>query len=316
MFMTSLSGTSPAMPIHRTEYPRSISPPMTHSTFASRSSPEPLGHRRWGASQRQTRWFYERARGQYQDAKVAESTPAKRRVFSAEHPTRQRFSKTDLAKFENTWGQLPHIVSRGAQKNFSDYMIRLGERDRTVVDRAHFERLVAKAILFQTTERIVQRENFGGYRANIVTYTLALLSNSTSQRLDLERIWREQTLTENLQEVIAELSRDVHGIITNPPTARNITEWCKTEKCWEVVRDSASRAPVERLRDELLDLTATRREQRHSMAAHPFRPRREPQEGDWREPGGLDDARDMGNGDKSHRCQPAATCSSRGQGSA
>ena len=222
-----------------------------------------------GDSQRQTRWFYERARGQYQDAKVAESTPAKRRVFSAEHPPRQRFSKTDLAKFENTWDQLPHIVSRGAQKNFSDYMIRLGERDRTVVDRAHFERLVAKALLFQTTERIVQRENFGGYRANIVTYTLALLSNATSQRIDLERIWREQALTENLQEVIARLSREVHGIITDPPTARNITEWCKTEKCWEVVRDSASRAPVERLRDDLLDATAIRKEHRRSVAGIP-----------------------------------------------
>ena len=148
-------------------------------------------------------------------------------------------------------------------------MIRLGERGRAVVDRSHFERLVAKAILFQTAERIVHRENFGGYRANIVTYTLALLSNATSQRLDLDGIWREQTLTENLQEVIAELSRGVHRIITNPPTARNITEWCKTEKCWEVVRDSASHAPVERLRNELLDATATRRGRRRSMADIP-----------------------------------------------
>ena len=157
-------------------------------------------------SQRQTKWFYERARGQYQDAKAAETTPAKRRAFSTEHPTRQRFTKTDLAKFENTWEQLPHIVSRGAQKNFSTYMIRLGERDQAVVDRTHFEHLVAKAILFRTTEQIVQRQSFGGYRANIVTYTLALLSNATSQRIDLDRIWREQDLTQKLQEVIAELS--------------------------------------------------------------------------------------------------------------
>ena len=69
-----------------------------------------------GGSQRQTKWFYERARGQYQDARASETTPARRKAFSAEHPTRQRFTKTDLAKFENTWDQLPHIVSRGAQK--------------------------------------------------------------------------------------------------------------------------------------------------------------------------------------------------------
>ena len=219
-----------------------------------------------GGSQRQTKWFYERARGQYQDSKASESTPARRRAFSTEHPTRQRFTKTDLAKFENTWDQLPHIVSRGAQKNFSDYMIRLGERDQTV-DRTHFERLVAKAILFRTAERIVQRQNFGGYRANIVTYTLALLFNATSQRIDLDRIWREQDLTPDLQEVIAEISHDVHRIITNPPTARNITEWCKAERCWENVQTSVSRAPVHRIERELLNTAATRREQKRSISS-------------------------------------------------
>ena len=139
-------------------------------------------------TQRQTKWFYERARGQYQDARALETTPARRRGFASENPTRQRFTKTDLAKFENTWDQLPHIVSRGAQKNFSDFMIRLSVRDQMAVDRAYFERLVGKAILFRAAERIVQQQNFGGYRANIVTYTLSLLSNATSQRIDLDRI--------------------------------------------------------------------------------------------------------------------------------
>ena len=220
-----------------------------------------------GGTQRQTKWFYERARGQYQDARASMSTPARRRAFSEEHPTRQRFTKTDLAKFENTWDQLPHVVSRGAQKNFSDYMIRLGERDLTIVDRPRFERLVAKAIMFRTAERIVQRQNFGGYRANIVTYTLALLSNATSQRIDLDLIWRDQSLTQNLQDVIAELSHDVRRIIIEPPTARNITEWCKTERCWETVRTSAFRTPVERIGDELLNTAATRREQKRSISS-------------------------------------------------
>ncbi len=231
---------------------------------------EELSRTTWAPAQggtlRQTKWFYERARGQYQDAKASEPTPAKRRAFSAEHPTRQRFSKTDLAKFENTWGQLPHIVSRGAQKNFSDFMIRLGSRDQMQVDRTFFERLVAKAILFRESERIVQRQNFGGYRANIVTYTIALLSNATSQRVDLGRIWKEQALSGNLRETIAELSHDVHRIITSPPTARNITEWCKSERCWEIVQSSASRVPLERIRGELLNAAATRSEQRRAVS--------------------------------------------------
>ena len=220
-------------------------------------------------TQRQTKWFYERARGQYQDARAAGNTPAGRRAFSVEHPTGQRFTKTDLAKFENTWDQLPHMVSRGAQKNFSDYTIRLGERDRMTVDRTHFERLVGRAILFRSTERIVQRQNFGGYRANIVTYTIALLSNATGQRVNLDRIWREQALTENLQVTIAELSHEVHRIITNPPGARNITEWCKSEACWDAVRGLASRDPIRRIQNELLGADATRNEQERALSEFP-----------------------------------------------
>ena len=219
-----------------------------------------------GGTQRQTKWFYERARGQYQDARALQTTPARRSMFNAENPTRQRFTKTDLAKFENTWDQLPHVVSRGAQKNFSDYMIRLTGRDQVVADRSYFERLVAKAILFRTAERIVQQQNFGGYRANIVTYTLSLISNATGQRLDLESIWREQGLTENLRIVIAELSHEVHRIITNPSSARNITEWCKSERCWEDIRTLASRGPLARISEELLGATATRDEQKRELA--------------------------------------------------
>ena len=219
-----------------------------------------------GGTQRQTKWFYERARGQYQDARSLETTPARRRMFNAENPTRQRFTKTDLAKFENTWDQLPHVVSRGGQKNFSDYMIRLAGRDQVVVDRSYFERLVAKAILFRTAERIVQQQNYGGYRANIVTYTLSLISNATSQRLDLGSIWGEQGLTDNLRIAIAELSHEVHRIIINPPSARNITEWCKSERCWEDIRTLASRGPLARVSEELLGGSATRDEQKRELA--------------------------------------------------
>ena len=220
-------------------------------------------------TQLDTRWFYERARGQYQVAKAAEPTQARRRTFSLVHPTRQRFAKTDLAKFESSWDQLPHIVSRGAQKNFSDFMIRLADRVQVEPDQAYFERLVAKAILFRETGRIVQRQSFGGYRANIVTYTVALLSNATDRRLDLERIWRQQALGEKLQGVIADLAHGVHEIITNPPQGRNITEWCKTEGCWDVVQEKASNASVSRLADEVMSSDAVRRESRRSLSDLP-----------------------------------------------
>src|SRR3546814_3029015 len=50
-------------------------------------------------AQRETKWFYERARGQYADAQ-SKLTPAEQRRFKAENPKPQMFTKTDLAKFE------------------------------------------------------------------------------------------------------------------------------------------------------------------------------------------------------------------------
>jgi len=187
-------------------------------------------------TQRQTRWFYERARGQYADAKNRELTPAKQKAFTAINPITQKFTKTDLAKFEHTWNQLPHIVSLGAQKNFTRFTLRLAEQGKFEVDNTYFTNLVAKAILFKSTEKIVDNEKFGGYRANIVTYALAYLSFVAKKHIDLNWIWKHQSIPADLQQTISIVSRKVHQVIANPPDGRNVTEWCKKEACWQAIQ--------------------------------------------------------------------------------
>lgn len=179
-------------------------------------------------------WFYERARGQYADMLTRESTPKRKKEYKETHPL---FTKTDLAKYENTWDQLPYQVSEGAQKNFHKFMLRLKERKGFVPDEAYYRNLIAKAILFRRTEKLVQQQQYGGYRANIVTYTLAFLSHKTAQRIDLERIWKEQGLTPALEAEIVAISRFVQKLIVNPPGGANVSEWCKKEKCWSLIRD-------------------------------------------------------------------------------
>lgn len=191
-----------------------------------------------GGSSRTTHWFYERARGQYADAKGREATPARKRQFETLWPSQQKFTKTDLAKFENTWMQLPHVVSLGAQKNFNDFSVRLKERGKVNVDVEYFQRLIGKAVLFRRADRIVRDERFGGYKAQIVAYTLAYLSHHTSQRIDLDRIWNEQDISPALEEAIRKIARQVQSIITDPPNGGNITEWCKRKECWDRVRES------------------------------------------------------------------------------
>ncbi len=179
-------------------------------------------------------WFYERARGQYADMLSKETTALRKKAFKELHPV---FTKTDLAKYENSWNQLPYYVSEGAQKNFKRFTIQLSERGHFVPDENYYHRLIAKAILFRRTEKLVQEQQYGGYRANIVTYALAYLSFKTAQRIDLESIWKTQTLSVALENDIVAISRVVHKIITNPPGGANIGEWCKKVKCWETIKE-------------------------------------------------------------------------------
>ena len=196
-------------------------------------------------------WFYERARGQYADALSKETTAIRRKQFKEIHPV---FTKTDLAKYENTWDQYPYWVSDGAQKNFKRFTVRLNDRGKFVPDTKYYERLIGKAILYKRTEKLVQEQQYGGYRANIVTYTLAYLSYITSQRINLDRIWNEQGLTSELEGNIIELSKIVHELIINPPGGQNIGEWCKKVDCWNAIKECGYKI-TDGLKKELIDLS-------------------------------------------------------------
>lgn len=69
---------------------------------------------------KQTRWFYERARGSYNNEQTY-LTPAQKKAFQAEYPRSQMFNKTDLAKYLMVWTEKPYFVNRGAQKNFAEF---------------------------------------------------------------------------------------------------------------------------------------------------------------------------------------------------
>lgn len=198
---------------------------------------EELSRTIWAPAQggmKPVNWFYERARGQYADRLSQETTTLRRKQFKETYPV---FTKTDLAKYENTWDQMPYFVSEGAQKNFRRFTLRISEYKSVLPDEKYYQNLIAKAILFRRTEKLVQQQQYGGYRANIVTYTLAYLSYKTAQRIDLEKIWKEQSLSSELEQAIISVSAIVRNVIINPPGGANVGEWCKKEKCWNMVKE-------------------------------------------------------------------------------
>jgi hypothetical protein len=201
----------------------------------------------------QTRWFYERARGQYEVARARDgSTPARRRRFDETTPMRQKFDKVLLAKVFNAWDQLPHIVSRGGQKNFVHFMQRLPKSHGAdwEPDSAYYRRLVARAILYKRAERVARAHKFPAYRANAIAYTLSLVSYRTAGRVDLEGIWNRQEVSESLANVMYDWMAEVYDEIIASAGQRNITEWCKKEDCWRQIQTLSVSVPRE-LEDEL-----------------------------------------------------------------
>ncbi len=191
-----------------------------------------------------TKWFYERSRGQYLDAQ-SKMTRGDKKRFKAEYPRTQKFAKTDLAKFENVWEDHPVWVNLGAQKNFLQYAKRISQvwdQAPDQFDEDYYHRAVARAIVFRATERLVSQQDWyeGGYRANIVAYTLATanaLGKDNGMELDYRKIWSEQRLDLsfcNQLALIAKFVRDVLYLPTRP--VQNCSEWAKKGEFWNCLR--------------------------------------------------------------------------------
>ena len=215
---------------------------------------------------RQSKWFYERARGQYADARGG-LTPTQRKKFDLENPRRQLFTKTDLAKFVNVWQERPHEVSLGAQKNFAAFARRIGQDWKKAPDafnEAWYREALAKAIVFKATERLVADQPWyqGGYRANIVAYAIAKTAHDTREMgrtVDFQDIWRRQTLPPQMGTAMVIVAESVHDILVAPPAGiSNVTEWAKKQACWKRVSDLVIPWPQPFL--EYLISTADRRD--------------------------------------------------------
>ena len=192
-----------------------------------------LSEKKWCPGE-QTRWFYERTRGQYF---VTRNRSPRPKQFEAATPPAKKFDKNDMAKYLNTWDMLPHIVSKGGQTNFVHFMSELKKQPaQWLPDEKFYCDLIAKAIIFKKAESIARQHGFPAYRANAITYTVALLSHRTIGRIDLQKIWDDQKVTDALSDVLYEWMPLVMEGIKESAGTRNVTQWCKKEDCWHAIQ--------------------------------------------------------------------------------
>ncbi len=216
----------------------------------------------------QTRWFYERSRGQYKNERIRFGiTPSKRKQFDKQNPRSQMFTKESLAKFINSYKEVysgkklvvgPHIVVRGSQKNYAQF---LNYNFNFKPDNIWFEDAIAKAILFSSAEKIygVKPNAIGDMRYITVPYSIAWLGYKLNYKLDLYKIWKNQSLSENLKSKLYEIMSKVEEYIKTNAPGSLYGEWAKKEECWNAIKNESFDINLENLKSDLEDESIEKR---------------------------------------------------------
>jgi len=211
----------------------------------------------------QTRWFFERARGQYKNERLREGrNKTKLRVFDVQNPRKQLFTKEDLAKYANSYNEViksnkiiigPHIVVKGNQKNhkaFVDYNL------PPEIDNIYFEDIIAKAIFFRGAEKAygVKPNAIGDLRFVTVPYTISYLVYSLKNPINLYKIWTEQKISEAMQSFLKELMVKIESFIKEYAPGSLYGEWAKKEECWNALKNSHIVFDISPIENDLIDL--------------------------------------------------------------
>ena len=152
-------------------------------------------------------------------------------------PPSRKITKTDLSKYECAWMLKPHIVSKGAQKNFIEYMEIVSgesEEERTSPDTNDFKEIVSKAILYRSIHKKILKR-FAAFQANITAYSFSVIVKIHGERINLGMIWGEQAVSSELLDYACNISDLVRDSLENSSKGKMISEWAKKEECWEIV---------------------------------------------------------------------------------
>ena len=187
------------------------------------------------SARKNTQWFFERMRGQYDEAK-GEPRTKKAKDFINQHPKKQRFTKTDIAKWEMAWAIRPDIASKGGEQSFDFFHKTQLKIDSIEADKNYFHHLIAKAIIYQTIADICKQSGIKGYINIICNYVLATLSWKSRGNLDLDYVWNHQEIHPSMRITIEQAIDIVNKYILKlGQEGLNPTVKAKREPFWKEI---------------------------------------------------------------------------------
>lgn len=193
------------------------------------------------------KWFFERAKGEY--ATMLRINNTKRTQLEKSFPKERRFTKEELAKYYAAWGEIPYAVKRGGEKVFRIFIEEIsgeGKEKRAIeVDRAFYEDLIARIIMFRTLEKLYGSGNnsIGQLRSAVVPYTISILykfttGNKHNKPFNMERVWKAESLESDLANFLKSLMILVNALIKKYSPSDDYGEFSKRKELWEKIVES------------------------------------------------------------------------------
>ncbi len=198
----------------------------------------------------ETRWFYERTRGQYNQDKALLNSSSAKKKFELTNPKNQKVTKDQFAIVINTFLCKPDLVSKGSQKCYVEFTQAFTKKQdsqdekKNFFDINFFKYSMAKVLIFRRFDDLVKKADWyaEGYKRNIVTYSIAKLIHTIKARnkvINYGKIWNAQNVNEELENTLMEIGELAVDHITNlakRPTGSpaNTGEYTKSALCWEL----------------------------------------------------------------------------------
>jgi hypothetical protein len=147
----------------------------------------------------------------------------------------------------NSFNLLPHVVSKGAEFNFSKFAEFIADRwDESIesFNQGFFKTSVAKGIIFKNLEKLIadQKDTWykGGQRDKLVPYTISFVENALqkiNKEFNFDEIWKKQDTSSKLNELLISVAERVNILLQDPNrTVGDVSSYAKKEAFWKIVK--------------------------------------------------------------------------------
>lgn len=192
----------------------------------------------------QTRWFYERSRGNW-EVEQLKMTVAQKKNFCEMYPKNQVIKKEKLAKCYNTILKNPNQVCQSSAINFkyfASYIEQLYDNKRDSINDEFFKKCVGTVILFDTLDLLVGKAPWypkGGNKAQIVPYTISKLITLIPDKKDIDwhQIWQKQTIPSVMAEQLLDLAYCAHLFLEKEAGGGIVRTISRTQTTWAHFRE-------------------------------------------------------------------------------